>query len=358
MISNKKIVLFTMSLWDEPRRGRHHFARALSENNLVIWVNRRRFPNETLNSRVGPEFINENLIILHTGISYFSQSMDEYFNINNRIRLRLLKTLLEQFGKPDILWTYDYKSINVVKYFGNKLISLYFCNDFFGEKVYWYYEKRLAKVVDHVICTDPRLTERFRQINDSSFFVPHGLWPLADRPLFSKKKTPHKLGYVGTINGTVDIDFLERILDETSYEIILAGPIVECDDLKKERFEKLFKREKVRYLGVVKQDEINTVLSSVDLCLLPYVKSVNGSALKFFDYINNGKPILATKYDYVWPQEFKRFVCIYNEESNLEDFVGMVYQNWNREQYDDAIALAERSTWRDRIVEVSRCIGI
>lgn len=358
MISNKKIVLFTMSLWDEPRRGRHHFARALSENNLVIWVNRRLFPNESLDTRVGPEYINENLIVLHTGVSYFSQSMDEYFNINNRVRLQLLKALLKKFGKPDILWAYDYKSINIVKYFGKKVTSLYFCNDFFGEKVFWYYEKRLAKAVNHVICTDPRLTERFRPINNSSYFVPHGLWPLSNRPPLSKKKKPHTVGYVGTLNGTVDIDFLERILDETAYEIILAGPIVECDDLKRKRFEKLLKREKVHYFGVVEQDEINTVLSSVDVCLLPYISSFNGSALKFFDYINNAKPILATEYDFVWPQAFKRFVQIYTEESNLEDFVDMTYQTWNREQFDAAIMLADRSTWRDRIVEVSMHIGI
>lgn len=347
-----------MSLWNEPRRGRHHFARALSDNNLVIWVNRQYFKNESFDIKVGPEYINKNLIVLHTSVSFFSQRIDEYLNISNRVRLKLLNGLLRQFGKPDILWAYDYKSINIIRYFRNDVVSLYFCNDFFGEKAYWLYERRLAKTVSHVICTDPRLAERFKPINSSSLFVPHGLWPLSNRPPFSKKKKPHTLGYVGTLNGTVDIEFIEKILDETTCELVLAGPIVECDDSKREGFEKLLKRDRVRYFGVVEQSEINTVLSFVDVCLLPYIKPFNGFALKFFDYLNNAKPILATDYDFVWPQDFKRFVNIYTEQLNLGEFVDLIYQSWDKDHFDDAINLADRSTWRDRIVEISRYLGI
>jgi hypothetical protein len=212
--------------------------------------------------------------------------------------------------------------------------------------------------VNLVICTDPRLAEKFKSINSNSYFVPHGLWPHLNRPPFTKKQKPHTLGYVGTLNGTVDIEFLERVLDETPYELVLAGPIVECDNLKRKKFENLLKRKKVRYFGVVEQIEINKVLSYVDICLLPYVESFDGFALKFFDYLNNAKPIIATKYDFVWPQDFKRFVQIYTEQLNLEDFVNMTYENWDKEQFDNAINIAVRSTWRDRIVEVSQHLGV
>lgn len=350
--------MLTMSLWKEPRRGRHHYAKALSEDNLVIWVNRRYWPNESFDVKDGPEVINDNLIILHTGISFISPSLDEYINFNNYIRLNYINKLLSKIGKPDIIWIYDYKGIGVLKKFDKNIISLYFCNDFFGEKAFWIHERSLAKAVNHVICTDPRLAERFKPINHSSHFVPHGLWPIFARPPFSKLKNPRTLGYVGTLNGTVDVEFLERILIETPYELVLAGPIVECDDLKRERFEKLLKRDKVRYFGVVEQGEINTVLSFVDVCLLPYIKPFNGFALKFFDYLNNAKPILATDYDFVWPQEFKRFVKIYSEQLNLGSFVNMTYQSWNNEHFDDAINLADRSSWRDRIIEISHHLGI
>jgi len=357
MISNKKIVLFTMSLWNEPRRGRHHFAKALSEDNLVIWVNRQLFPNESGDIRVGPEYINQNLIILHTGASIFSQRIDEYLNINNRTRLKHLIKFLGKHGEPDILWAYDYKSINVVKYY-KRALSLYYCNDFFGEKVFWYYEKQLARAVNHVICTDPRLAEQFKPINKSSHFISHGLWPHLNRRQFCKKKLPRSLGYVGTLNGTVDIDFFERILNETDFEIYIAGPIVECDDLKKIRFENLLKKNRVFYFGIVGQDEINMVLSSVDVCLLPYIKSFNGFALKFFDYINNAKPIIATKYDFIWPENYEEFVHIYSDGINLKEFIFTVYENWNIEKYELQIKLAENSTWKDRAAEVSRCIGL
>jgi len=39
-MKDKLIIFVTMSLWDEPHRGRHHYANLLADNNTVVWVNR------------------------------------------------------------------------------------------------------------------------------------------------------------------------------------------------------------------------------------------------------------------------------------------------------------------------------
>ena len=36
-MKDKLIIFVTMSLWDEPHRGRHHYANLLANNNMVIW---------------------------------------------------------------------------------------------------------------------------------------------------------------------------------------------------------------------------------------------------------------------------------------------------------------------------------
>ena len=88
-----------MSLWDEPNRGRHHFANQLSTNNNVIWVNRKLDRTDNPNNFIGLEKINSNFSVLHTGKSwlpnFLPRRVDELVNLNNHFRLKILNTFLK-----------------------------------------------------------------------------------------------------------------------------------------------------------------------------------------------------------------------------------------------------------------------
>ena len=345
-----------MSLWQEPSRGRHHYAKALSKDNTVVWINKRYENSKNSPNKIGVEYINKNLIVLHTGKSFFSNKIDEYLNLNNLFRLFLIKKILLKSYKPDLIWIYDYKGIRIAKYFNKKAKVLYFCNDNFGNKVYHYYELKLAKIVQYIFCTDLKLVNKFKLINNRTYFIPHGIWmDKKDISIFRKKYTPKIVGYVGTFNDTLDINFFNQILINTNYDLYLAGPIFDCDYNKSILFKNLFQNNRVKYFGILSnQSDITKFIQNFDICLLPYLNTFDGFALKFFDYLYSGKIIVATEYNFIWPKEFLKFVHLYKKEFNLQVFLDSIYSSWNFCKYSNQKKLASNSSWFDRIIEISK----
>ena len=147
-------------------------------------------------------------------------------------------------------------------------------------------------------------------------------------------------------------------MDQTDCKLILGGPIVECGEAKKENFKKLLKRERVSYLGNVERSDLYDELEKIDICMIPYICDFKGQhqfAIKFFEYLSAGKPIVATPY-FEWPETYGKFVNIYNNEK-LENFLCSVYSKWNKESFDDAISLAGQSTWNQRVQQISKIIS-
>ena len=346
-----------MSLWDEPNRGRHHFARQLSLNNKVIWVNRKLDRTDKPNYFIGVETINSNLSVLHTGMNFFPnfipRRFDEVLNINNIFRLKtLIRFLKKNRIKPDLIWIYDYKAIKVASYFQNICKTLYFCNDFFGKQAE-IYEFKLIKIVNYVFSTDLRKQRLFSLYNSNSFFIPHGSWPISVIPFFHKKHNPDTVGYIGTINDTLDTEIFSLILEKTDLKIIIAGPFSECNKERKEFFKKLFKNKRVEYLGNLNKKDIELAIVKIDIGLLPYHSRVNGFPLKFFDYLNLGKPIFSTVHDFEWPIEYTKFINFYKSNQDINSFFFDIYQSWNLNIFKEAIILSENSRWSNRVNEIS-----
>lgn len=357
----KVIVFVTMSLWDEPHRGRHHYANLLSRRHMVIWVNRQLRPGEK-DVRPGIQHIKDGLYVLHTGEQIISARLDDHLNLNNYFRLKLLRQEMKihNLGTPDLIWCYDYKGIQFVKAFKNKATTLYFCNDWFGEWAYPRYEQKLASTVDHVICISPKLCARFKTINPNSYFVPHGLWLPEVQPKYRKKPKPEILGYVGTLNNTIDVDFLETLIDETDLNLVLAGPIIEATTLKIAAINRLIRRTKVKYLGNLDKREADDARSQIDILLLPYVKgSVRewGFPIKYFEYLGSGKAIVSTDC-MEWPDPFRETVHIYKEHDDIRLCIRQAYEQWNEGCFRNSMELANESTWESRVAMISELIGI
>jgi teichuronic acid biosynthesis glycosyltransferase TuaH len=354
------ITIVTMSLWDEPHRGRHHYAVALSKKHRVLWVNRSLTWREKKEAKIGIEKITDNLHVLHTGRNMIPGRIENRINLNNRRRLRLLLKEIAHYDTPDVVWIYDYKALQFVERFKGKATILYFCNDYFGEFAYRSYESKLAAKVDFVFATAPKLVDRLKPFNPNCAFLPHGVWPSDIRPEFKKKAEPESVGYVGTLRSVVDAQFLRKIISDTNFNLILAGPIIECDRKKRTEFEELFRHDRVIYLGNLDQTQIKYAINKIDICLLPYIitfKTQHNSPIKINDYLAEGKPIVATPY-FDWPEPYKQFVNIYNNQQCLDTFLREVYFKWSRKKHMDSVDLANNSTWDQRVKQVGRIIGI
>jgi len=352
--------MVTMSLWNEPHRGRHHYAAALSKKHQVLWVNRRLYGGESGPTDGEVESVSESLHVLHTGRSLLSPRIDERLNWNNRRRFSWLLRVLQALGDPDMIWIYDYKAIQFACWFKGKATTLYFCNDCFGEYAYKHYEVKLAKIVDYVFATAPGLRDRLLPYNSRSFFLPHGVWLPDHAPVFTKKIKPEVVGYVGVLREVVDIAYLEKIVEETDLKLVLAGPITECSSSFRKKLEILFRNPKVDYLGDLSPGEQKKVIAQLDICLLPYVCNAllsHGFSIKYFDYLAVAKPIVATPY-FSWPSPFGEFVDVYDGRSDLREFFAVVYSNWDLSRFTRAVELAGASTWDHRVRTVGEMINM
>jgi hypothetical protein len=352
------IVLVTMSLWSEPHRGRHHYARVLSKKHTVLWVNRFYKKGEK-NPRHGLEHICDGLYVLHVGKPPIPASINSRLNLNNIIRYFLLKQTIRlnnSLGSPDIVWIYDYSAGFFVDRFRKTARTLYFCNDYFGEPAFRLYEKKLAGKVDFVITTAPELKKRFEGINPNTWFLPHG----TDLPsLISKSNQnnkPQNAGYIGTLREIIDIDFIENVLTNTSMTIILAGPIINCSQEKERRFRDLFERDRVEYLGNMDRQSAFDTMIKCDVLLLPYVrtfKTRHNFVIKYFEYLSTGNPIIATSY-FDWPKPYNEFVNVYDGVQSVREYIENVYRGWDVKKRERAIAFAKENTWDRRISQISQ----
>jgi glycosyltransferase involved in cell wall biosynthesis len=356
------IFFVTNSLWDEPHRGRHHLANLLSTNHTVIWVNRQLRRSESGPKR-GLERRNTNLYILHTGYRNLPNRIVSFANLNNLYRLKLVRKEVAKIGfvsPPDLLWITDPKATPFALYYQALSKSLYFSNDYFGEYIFYNFETKLSSLVDHVICTSPKLLERLGKFNDKTVFIPHGVWPRAFTSPYNKKDVPKIAGYIGTFRNVLDITFFQQIIEETDLKLLLAGPIIECSVEKTRSFIDLFEHKRVEYLGNLDVPASERAISKLDIGLLPYIRSFktqHNFVLKYFEYLAAGKPIVATPY-FQWPFPYSNFVHVYNRECNLGSFFSNVYANWDEHYYLKALELSSESTWQKRIEQVGNVLGV
>jgi glycosyltransferase involved in cell wall biosynthesis len=376
MPSKPLVIVFAVrSLWAEPHRGRHHYATLLSERHRVLWVNRHLHPGEP-EGKVGLERVSEGLQVLHAGwlppflrLIRRCRPLHLRHNLDNRLRVRLLRRTLNGLGSasPDVLWCYDFKGVPFVREYKNRAFCLYVCNDWFGD---WSsrlgnwsvprYEWNLARLADCVIAVSPKLQARFAAHNPRSYFVPHGTWPTAQRPEYVHKPKADTAAYVGTLNNTVDVSFLERILRETNLQLHLAGPIVEYADAQARAFEKLIQSRGVKYYGNLDRHKAEAVRAKVDLLLLPYKRNrvrEYGFPIKYFEYLGTGKPIVATDC-MEWPEPYNGFVHVYHGDSPLQVWLEDVYEQWDQSRFSDALSLAEQCTWEFRVQEIGKLTGL
>ncbi len=364
----KVIIFVTMSLWDEPHRGRHHYANLLSQHHTIVWINRNLMPGEN-EVKPGIQHIKDGLYVLHTGKPFLSKRLDDRLNLNNWHRLKLLQRELKLLGmgSPNVVWCYDFKGLPFVEEYKNQATSIYFCNDWFGEWTSRFgkwafpmHEKRIASTADYVITISPKLCLRFTPFNKNVFFVPHGLW-LPDKPTaFGKKRRPEIAGYIGTLNDTIDINFLWKIVEATDLNLLLAGPIIEASPPQIEAFHRLIGYRRVQYLGNLGRSDSDDARSQCDVLLLPYSNSrvrEYGFPIKYFEYLGSGKPIISTDY-MEWPAPFRGTVNLYRNEDDLQSLVSQVYRQWNDDTFRSAVELAGNSTWGHRVETISELIGV
>ncbi|GII53526.1 hypothetical protein Pth03_19150 [Planotetraspora thailandica] len=164
-------------------------------------------------------------------------------------------------------------------------------------------ESRMVRRADRLAVVSPDLVERARSMGREATLVPNGCdsgaylgvdtapWPedlpaeLADAPV---------AGFVGHINGRIDIALLEAVAD-AGHPLVLVGP--RAPRYEPERFPALVSRPGVHWVGAKPYDALPSYLRVIDTGLTPYTDSAFNRAsfpLKTLEYLAAGRGVVST----------------------------------------------------------------
>jgi glycosyltransferase involved in cell wall biosynthesis len=330
----------------------------LSFHNRVVWVNRYGRKNEPL--LPGSEQVTENLSFYYPGCKFIPDRLIR--GPNDGRRLLQTRLYLKRIGfTPDIVWTHDPYSRRFIHHFGARgAVTLYYCNDIFGEGKHRLEEAKIARAVDLIMVTSPNLYQRLGYTGKAHLMM-HGVDEFTRYDFPYRKEKLKTVGYVGTIRDCLDLELLREIARGGRYRLVMAGPVIEMDRFdrkQKEEWDDFLRSPAVDYLGPLPRQELRKNMAQLDLLLMPYdvsLKSELSFPQKFFEYLSVGRPILATDF-FTWPESLQKFVHVYRSGENINDALESAWQAYNEEHYRAAIELAYGNTWGRRLGQISSLI--
>ncbi len=355
MPAGKSILCVTQSFWHEPYRERHILMDRLSRDNQVVWINRFGRKQDPL--LPASEQVKEGLSVYYPGCKFIPDRL--FRGPNDGRRLWQTRRFLQKIGfEPDLVWTHDPYSRRFIRYFSERgAVTLYYCNDIFGEGKHRAEEARLASAVDLVFATSPNLYRRLSPCGKVHLAL-HGVEEFTPFDVPYRKNRLETVGYVGTIRDCLDLDLLKEITDAGRFRLILGGPVIEMDRLnrsRKQEWADFLRSPGVDYRGPLALNETRQVMAEADVLLMPYdvrLKSELSFPQKYFEYLSVGRPIVCTDF-FAWPEEYARFLNIYRAGESIVGFIETAFNTHTPELYRAAVELASRSTWEQRLERIS-----
>ena len=192
-------------------------------------------------------------------------------------------------------------------------------------------EERLARKVDVIFTTSPRLTETRKAWNDNVYYLPN----VADYEHFSQALQPElevpndlasmsgpKIGFVGAISGyKLDFQLIRKVAEaRPDWSLVFIGEIGEGDPWTDHSL--LEGLPNLHLMGPRAYSELPAYLKGFDVALLPnkineYTDSM--FPMKFFEYLAAGRSVVSVNLKAI--QEFAGYVGI---ADNSDEFIAKI----------------------------------
>jgi len=122
--------------------------------------------------------------------------------------------------------------------------------------------------------------------------------------------------YIGAISEWFDFDLTEHLLNNSSYNFVLIGPVSKNAI---NRLDELSKHNRLHYFNAINHEEIPHYLFEANVCIIPFIKNeLTESVLpnKLFEYSAAGKPSVMTNFN-AYLSEFSDYVSITSEKDKF-----------------------------------------
>ena len=122
--------------------------------------------------------------------------------------------------------------------------------------------------------------------------------------------------YIGAISEWFDFDLTEYLLNNSSYNFVLIGPVSKNAI---NRLDELSKHNRLHFFNAINHEEIPHYLFEANVCIIPFIKNeLTESVLpnKLFEYSAAGKPSVMTNFN-AYLSEFSDYVSITSEKDKF-----------------------------------------
>jgi len=122
--------------------------------------------------------------------------------------------------------------------------------------------------------------------------------------------------YVGAISEWFDFTLMEYLLNNSSYNYVLIGPVSKNS---RKNLKELIKHNRIYYFDAVDHEDISSYLIKADVCIIPFINNdLTKSVLpnKLFEYSAIGKPSILTNFN-SYLSEFSDFVSIISDKDKF-----------------------------------------
>lgn len=152
----------------------------------------------------------------------------------------------------------------------------------------------------------------------------------------------YDFGFIGFVTEKFDCDAVKRLL-ELGYSIVIIGAV-----LDQKVFTRLKKLKNLRFVGAFNYKDLPRLLKTFRVGLLPYLndKSHDGSPLKMYEYLANGKGVFTSEdYEITNPKYILNYNRIAFDHEKVSNFVSRDFSN-------SKICLKDSDYWSNTLPRV------
>ena len=341
---------------------------------LTPFVDRRTYGWD-LNFRFGLRQDSENLYV-YTPFNPLPFNRIHLFDaINDTFILASIRRVVRRLEmKRPILWLYYTKMASMsqaIQQMAHPWLICYDCYDHYAgyggvrpsDKPRVLAEEReLVQMADVVFVVSEPLYADKEPFTDNIFLVPNGV----DMTLYETTGPipddvaliPHPIvGFTGKIAGNkVDLRLIRYLVENRpSWSVVLVGPVF--PDLRRV-IAKWQKYENLYLLGERSPEDLPAYLSAFDVCIAPYLDNEQlrySDALKIYEYLAAGKPIVATGLP-----DNSLTTSLVQTVATPQDFVARIEASIEEDDeilVSNRIDVAQQNSWDRRLEQIEEILA-
>ena len=152
----------------------------------------------------------------------------------------------------------------------------------------------------------------------------------------------------------IDVELVASIAQRRpQWTLVFVGPFGESSPKYLRQLQNLSQYTNIRFLGPKPPEQIPYYVFQFDVCMIPYVRDVYVSPLKFYEYVSAGKPVVTTIPVY---SEDERIVMTIQPDSDPVAVIEKALAHTSQEDVELRVSIGRNNSWENRVARLSEIL--